>query len=64
LLVVVCIELGGRDIAKWPHQPMMIEPRDPFQSGQLDGLLGLPGAASVDDFGLVKPLMVSARALS
>ena len=35
---------------------MMIEPRDPFERCQLDGLLGLPGAASVNDFRLVEAI--------
>ena len=33
---------------------MMIEPRDPFERCQLDGLLRLPRAASVNDFRLVE----------
>lgn len=40
LLVVVCLELCGRDIGKCPHQPMVVETRDPLQSGQLDSLHG------------------------
>lgn len=52
--MVVCLELGGRDITKWHHQPMMVEPRDPFQRGKLDGLLGLQWSAPMIDFGLVQ----------
>ena len=52
--MVVCLELCGRDITKWPHQPMVVEPRDPFQRGQLDGLLCLPWATAVDHLGLVQ----------
>ena len=52
--VVVCLSFGRRNISDGLKQSMMIEPRDPFERCQLDGLLGFPGAASVNDFGLVK----------
>ena len=52
--MIVCLELSGRDIAKWPHQSMVVEPRDPFKRCQLDGLLGLPWATTVNHLGLVQ----------
>ena len=33
---------------------MMVEPRDPFERGQFDCLLGLPRPATVNDFRLVQ----------
>jgi hypothetical protein len=34
----------------------MVVPRHPFERGQLDGLLGFPRRAAVDQFGLVQPI--------
>jgi hypothetical protein len=38
LLAAVCLKLGGRDIAQWPHQPVI----EPLRRCEFDGLLGLP----------------------
>jgi hypothetical protein len=54
LLVVVCLELGGLDITKWPDQPVMVEPIELFQHSQLDGLLGLPWPTPMNDLSLVQ----------
>ena len=51
--VVVCLSFGRRDIAQRTHQTVVVEPRDPGQRGELEGLAGLPGL-SVDHLGLVQ----------
>lgn len=38
------------------QQLVMVEPRDPFERGQLDGYLALPGRSPVDQLGLVEPV--------
>jgi len=43
-----------RDVADGLEEPAVIEPFDPFQRGVLDGLVGAPRAAPVDDLGLVE----------
>jgi len=47
---------GGRDVADWLQQTPMVEPIDPFQCGELDGLEGAPWSAAVDHFRLVKAI--------
>jgi hypothetical protein len=42
----------------------MVEPVDPFDGSELDGLEVVPWSLSVDHLGLVKALIVSAKALS
>ena len=54
MLVIVCLELSRRDIAQRARQSMVFEPRDPFQGGQLDGLLALSRTSAVDHLGLVQ----------
>ena len=52
--VVAAAVDASMTVTKWPHQPLMVEPRDPFQRGQLDGLLGLPWPTPMNDLSLVQ----------
>ena len=54
--VVVCLSLGGRDVADRLQQSMMVEPRYPFERGEFQRFLGLPGCPAMDQFGLVEPV--------
>lgn len=47
--MVVGFELRWGQVAERLHQPMVIEPGDPFQRCQLDSLLRFPWPASMDD---------------
>ena len=47
-------ELRRRDVANWFEQPPVIEPVDPFQRCVLHGFQMPPGAATVNDLGLVE----------
>lgn len=60
---VVGLGLGRRDVADGLEQSMVVEPRDPLQCRQLDGLARLPRCPAVDQLGVVQPLIVSASAL-
>ena len=42
--VVVCLSLGGRDVADGLQQSVVIEPGHPFERREFQGLLRLPGA--------------------
>ena len=52
--IVGGLGFGGRDVSDGLEQATVVEPVDPFEGGELDGLEGLPGAAAVDDLGLVE----------
>lgn len=39
--MVVCLGFGWRDVADGLQQPVMVEPRNPFERGQHDRLFGL-----------------------
>ena len=58
-LVGLCIEaglcFGGRDVADGFEQAAIIEPVDPFESGELDGFEVSPRASPVDHLGLEEP---------
>ena len=54
--MVVGLELGRWDVAQRLHQPVVVEPSDPFQRCQFHRLLGLPRPASMDYLGLVEPV--------
>ena len=56
MTMIIGLELRRRDVAQRPHQPVMVEPGDPFQRCQFHRLLGLPWPAPVDDLGLVQPV--------
>ena len=53
LLPVVCPSFYGWDVTDGLEQSAMIEPVDPFECSQFDGLAGWP-APEVDHFGLVQ----------
>src|SRR3954451_6955650 len=46
--------LGGRDVADRPEETAIVEPVDPFESGELDRFKAAPGAAPVDHLGFVE----------
>src|SRR5689334_17504919 len=52
--VVGGLELGWRDVAAVLVEAAVVEPVDPFGGGDLDVVGGLPGAARLDQFGLVE----------
>ena len=52
--VVICLSFGRRNIADRLKQSIMIEPRDPLERCQFDGFLGLPWAATGNDFRLAQ----------
>ena len=54
LTVVGGFEFGGRNVAAGLEEPAVVEPVDVVQGGQLDLLSGAPGAAGLDQFGLVQ----------
>jgi hypothetical protein len=55
LTVVGGFELGGWDMAAGFEQAVVVEPVDPFQSGDLDLFDGAPRIARLDQFGLEQP---------
>lgn len=61
--VVALFGFGGWDVTDKFEEPPVVEPVDPFERGELDGLERSPRSATVDHLGLVKPLIVSAKAL-
>ena len=54
--MVFCFGFCWRNISDGFEQAPAIEPIDPFQRCELDGLEGAPGSAAVDYFGLVKTI--------
>ena len=54
LLIVRLFEFCWWDATDRFEQPMMIEPVDPFQCGDLNVSCPVPGVFVLDDFGLVK----------
>ena len=52
--VVALLGLGRRDVADRLQQPAIVEPVDPFQRRELDGLERPPRPTSMDDLGLVE----------
>src|SRR3712207_1334041 len=47
--VVARLGLGGRDVADRLEEALVVEPRHPFEGGELDGLEAPPRAAAADD---------------
>jgi hypothetical protein len=64
LQIIPILSLGGWDVADGLKESLMVEPGHPFEGGELQGFDRFPGRPAMDQFGLVKPLMVSASALS
>ena len=54
--VVVCLSLCRRDVADGLEQAVVAKPGHPFQRGELDRLLGLPGRVPVDQLCLVQAI--------
>ena len=52
--IVAFLGFGWRDVADGLQQPAIVEPVDPFQRCELDGLERAPWSTSVDDLGLVE----------
>ena len=46
--------LGGRDVSDGLQKASVVEPVDPFECRELDGLQRFPRSAPTDDLGLVK----------
>ena len=46
--------VGGRDVPNRLEQASAVEPVDPFERGELDGLEAAPWSTTVDDLGLVE----------
>jgi len=54
LTVVGGFEFGRWNVAAGLEEPAVVEPVDVAEGGQLDLLSGAPGAAGLDQFGLVQ----------
>ena len=52
--VVAFLGFGRRDVADGLQQPAIVEPVDPGQRPELDGLEGAPGSAPMDHLGFVE----------
>ena len=52
--IIARFGLGGRDISDRLEQAPIVEPVDPFEGGELDGLEAAPGPAPVNDLGFVE----------
>ena len=51
---VVLLGFGRRDVSDGLQEPPVVEPVDPFESGELDGLEAAPWPAPMDHLGLVE----------
>lgn len=54
LTIVSCFGFGGWNVADRPEQAAVIEPVDPFERRQFDGLQIAPRTAFMNDFRLVQ----------
>jgi hypothetical protein len=52
--VIGCFILGGWNVAEGTEQAVVVEPPDPLEGGELDILDPGPGAARIDELGLVE----------
>ena len=50
--IVAIFSFGWWDVANWPEETTIVEPIDPFKSGELDGFQCAPGPAPADDLSL------------
>src|SRR5688572_30442834 len=55
-MIVRLLELQWRNVTDGLEQASIVEPVDPFQSCELDILCVSPGAAAMNDLGLVQPV--------
>jgi hypothetical protein len=46
---------GRRDVPDRPERAAVVEPVDPFEGRELDGVQAAPGSARSDDLGLEQP---------
>ena len=53
-VVVALLGLGRRDVADGLQEPSVVEPIDPFEGGELDGLEAAPRSAPMDHLGFVE----------
>ena len=54
--VVGGFELGGRDVAEFAVESVVIEPLDPGECGELDVVDVSPRSLTADQLGLVEPV--------
>ena len=54
--IVARFGFGRRDIPDRLQQPTIVEPVDPFEGCELDGLEAAPRPAPMNDLGLVEPV--------
>jgi hypothetical protein len=54
--VVVLLGFGRQYVADGLQEPLVVEPVDPFEGSELDGLEVLLGSATVDHLGLVETI--------
>jgi len=54
LIIIAGFDLGGRDISDRLEEASIVEPVDPFEGGELDGLEVAARSAPMDDLGLVE----------
>lgn len=52
--VVALLSFSGRDVADWLEESPAVEPVDPFQRCELDGLEAAPWSTPMDHLGLVE----------
>jgi hypothetical protein len=55
LLIVACLEFSGRHVANRFEQSPVVEPIDPPEGGEFDGLEMTPGAFQLNHFRLEEP---------
>jgi hypothetical protein len=48
LVIVRCFELRWRDVVERLKEPTIVEPIDPRECRELDGLAALPGTLAID----------------
>lgn len=54
LSIVARFGLGGRDVANGFEEAPVVQPVNPFQGDEFDGLQGAPWSAAPDHLGLVE----------
>lgn len=59
---ILLLGFGWRYVAHKLYNSPVVEPHDPFEDSQLDHLEAAPRAASMDDLGLYKSLIVRREA--
>lgn len=62
--VIALLGFGRRDVADRREETAVVKPVYPFECSILNSFKGSPRSSPVDDLGLVKTVIVSAKALS